>query len=42
VPLNKFVSIATDGAPAVLGKKIGLIGLLGMILKFHNSYPFTA
>ena len=28
VPLNKIVSIATDGAPAMLGKKIGLIGLL--------------
>ncbi|XP_067124137.1 general transcription factor II-I repeat domain-containing protein 2A-like [Centruroides vittatus] len=28
VPLNKLVSIATDGAPAMLSKKIGLIGLL--------------
>ena len=28
VPLNKLVSIATDRAPAMLGKKIGLIWLL--------------
>lgn len=28
VPLDKLVSIATDGAPGILGKKIGLIGLL--------------
>lgn len=28
VPLNKLVSIATGGAPAMLGKQIGLIGLL--------------
>ncbi|XP_076247813.1 general transcription factor II-I repeat domain-containing protein 2A-like [Calliopsis andreniformis] len=28
VPLNKLVSFATDRAPAMLGKKIGLIGLL--------------
>ncbi|GFQ69753.1 general transcription factor II-I repeat domain-containing protein 2B [Trichonephila clavata] len=28
VPFNKLVSIATDGIPAMLGKKIGLIGLL--------------
>ncbi len=28
VPLNKLVSIVTDVAPAMLGKKIGLFGLL--------------
>ena len=28
MPLNKLVSIATDGAPVMLGEKIGLIGLL--------------
>lgn len=28
VPLNKLVSIATDGAPAMLDKKTGLMGLL--------------
>jgi hypothetical protein len=28
VPLNKLVSIATDGAPAMLGKNICLIGIL--------------
>ena len=28
VSLNKLLSIATDGALAMLGKKIGLIGLL--------------
>ena len=26
VPLNKLVSIATDGAPAMLGKKTVLLG----------------
>ena len=28
VPLNKLVSVATDGAPAMVGKRNGLIGLM--------------
>ena len=28
VPLNKLVSVATDGAPAMVGKRVGLIGLM--------------
>ncbi|KAJ3646454.1 hypothetical protein Zmor_024042 [Zophobas morio] len=28
VPINKLVSVATDGAPAMTGKNVGLIGLL--------------
>lgn len=39
VPLNKLVSIATDGAPAMLGKKIGLIGLLGDDFQIPQFIP---
>ena len=28
VPLNKLVSVATDGAPTMVGKRVGLIGLM--------------
>ena len=28
VPHNKLVSVATDGAPAMVGKRVGLIGLM--------------
>ena len=28
IPLNNLVSVATDGAPAMIGKNIGLVGLL--------------
>lgn len=28
IPLNNLVSVATDGAPAMLGQNLGLIGLL--------------
>ena len=27
VPLNRLVSVATDGAPSMAGKRVGLIGL---------------
>ena len=35
VPLSKLVSVATDGAPAVVGKRIGLIGLM----KYDPNFP---
>lgn len=35
VPLNKLVSVATDGAPAMVGKNVGLIALM----KSDPSFP---
>ena len=35
IPLNKFVSVATDGAPAMVGRNAGLIALI----KNDPSYP---
>ena len=35
VPFNKLVSVATDGAPAMVGKHVGLIGLM----KFDPNFP---
>ena len=35
IPLNKFVSVATDGAPAMVGRNAGLIALI----KNDSSYP---
>lgn len=39
VPLNNLVSIATDGAPAMQGKNIGLIGLLKSDSRFPQFLP---
>ena len=35
IPLNKFVSVATDGVPAMMGKNAGLIALI----KNDPAYP---
>ena len=35
IPLNKFVRVATDGAPAMVGKNAGLIALI----KNDSNYP---
>ena len=35
VPLSKLVSVATDGAPAMVGKHVGLIGLM----KCDSNFP---
>ena len=39
VPLNKFVSVATDGAPAMVGKHNGLIGLMKSDPNFPEFFP---
>ena len=36
VPLNRVVSVATDGAPAMVGSKAGLIGLI----KNYDNFPY--
>ena len=38
-PINKLVSVATDGAPAMVGKYVGLIGLLKSDLKYPEFIP---
>ena len=39
VPLNKLVSVATDGAPAMTGKRVGLIGLMKCDPNFSEFLP---
>ena len=39
VPLKKLVSVATDGAPAIVGKRLGLIELIKNDSKFPNFFP---
>ena len=39
VPLNKLVSVATDGAPAMEGKRVGLIGLMTCDPNFPEFLP---
>ena len=39
VPLNRLVSVATDGAPSMLGKNVGLMGLLMNHPKYLNILP---
>ena len=39
VPLNKLVSVATDGAPAMVGKRVGLIGLMKCDPNFPAFLP---
>ena len=39
VPLNKLVSVAIDGAPAMEGKRIELIGLMKCDSKFSEFLP---
>lgn len=39
VPLNKLVSVATDGAPSMLGKNVGLMGLLTNDTKYPDILP---
>ena len=38
-PINKFVSVVTDGAPAMIGKHVGLIGLLKSDPKYPEFIP---
>ena len=39
MPLNKLVSVATDGAPAVVGKRVGLIRLMKCDPNFPKFLP---
>ena len=39
VPLNKLVSVATDGAPAMVGKGVGLVGLMTCDPNFPEFLP---
>ena len=39
VPLNKLVSAATDGAPTMVGKRVGLIGLMKCDPNFPEFLP---
>ena len=39
VPPNKFVSVAIDGAPAMEGKRVGLIGLIKCDPNFPEFLP---
>ena len=39
VPLNKLVSVATNGAPAMVGKRVGLIGLMKCNANFPAFLP---
>ena len=39
VPLHKLVSVATDGAPAMVGKRVGLIGLMKCDPNFPEFLP---
>ena len=39
VPFNKLVSVVTDGAPAVVGKHVGLIGLMKCNPNFPEFLP---
>ena len=39
VPLNKLVSVATDGAPPMLGKNVRLMGLLTNDTKYPDILP---
>lgn len=39
VPINKIVSVATDGAPSMTGKNRGLIGILNVDKSFPNFLP---
>ena len=39
VPLNKLVSVATDGAPTMVGKRVGLIVLMRCDSNFPEFLP---
>ena len=39
IPLNKFVSVATDGAPAIVGRNAGLIALIKNDPSFPDFFP---
>ena len=39
VPLNKLVSVAADGAPTMVGKRVGLIGLMKCDPNFPEFLP---
>ena len=39
VPLNKLVSVATDDAPAMVGKQVELIGLMKCNPNFPEFFP---
>ena len=39
VPLNKLVSVATDGAPAMVGERVEFIGLMKCDPNFSEFLP---